>query len=138
MSNFLMLFSIHKETAQKISNFWIRKFNNMKEDLIPLLYFHDFIDFLLFLSIFLCNGKNVELLEVSLKETLKVIRSQAMNAFIHQGHCLPLPTNPLTSARSPKGLHFNLVGAGHISKILSSLKYPWSAALSHKRHSISG
>lgn len=132
MSNFLMLSSTHIELHRKfLSNFQIRKFNNMKKDLIPLPYFHDFIYFLLFPSVFLCSGKNVELLEVSLKETLKVIRSQAMNAFIQQGHCPPLPANPLTSARSPKGLHFNLVGAGHISKILSGLKCPWSAALSH-------
>lgn len=43
-----------------------------------------FIDFLLFPSVFVFSGKNVELLEVSLKETLKVIRCQAMNAFIQQ------------------------------------------------------
>lgn len=77
----------------------------MNQDVIPLPYFHGlFYWFHAVSSVPLFSGKNVELLEVSLKETLKVIRSQAMNVFIQQGHCLPMPASPLTSASSPKGL----------------------------------
>lgn len=106
-----MLLSIHRVTQEVYSTFWIRKFSAIKEDLIPLpLISTDYvIDFILCLVSLLFSGKNVELLEVSLKETLKVIRSQAMNAFIQQGHCPPMPAGPLTSASSPKGLDFNLV-----------------------------
>lgn len=69
----------------------------MNENLIPLPYLHQlFYWFHAISSIPLFHGKNVELLEVSLKKTLMVIRSQAMNVFIQQGYCLPMPASPLT------------------------------------------
>lgn len=88
-----MLLSIHTELHRKFPcNFWIRKFNSMNEDLIPLPHFHWLFHWFHAISrVPFFSGKNVELLELSLKETLKVIRSQAMNAFIHQGRCPPLP-----------------------------------------------
>lgn len=63
-----------------------------------------FKDFLLFPSVFFSSGKNVELLEVSLKETLKVIRSQAMNAFIQQRAVPSFACKPFNISKSPGGL----------------------------------
>ena len=51
MSDFLILLSIHTELHRKfLCNFWIRKFNNMNEDLStpPPISTDYFIDFMLF------------------------------------------------------------------------------------------
>lgn len=126
LENFFVTFGLENLTI------WMRTY-------APSPHFHWLLHWFHVISrVSFFSGKNVELLEVSLKETLKVIRSQAMNAFIHQGHCPPC-LQPFSISKFPqRACTFYSAWAGHISKILARLQRPWSAVLIHCHQGVSG